>query len=144
MKMQVLAVGKLKGAYRELCDEYAGRLGNALAVREIPASTTEAEGTAIASAIPDGAWAVALDERGEDLSSRELAAKIAKWQESRAKGIVFVVGGAGGLSEKIKSRADFTLGLGRKTWPHRLARVMLIEQIYRAIQITAGHPYHHE
>lgn len=145
MKLTLLAIGKIRGPEAELCAEYAKRLtGGGITIRELAAPTQKAEGAALLAAIPARAKVVLLDERGKDLSSRELADKMKNWQEDGISDLVFVIGGADGLTEEVKARGDFTLGLGRKTWPHKLARAMLLEQLYRAQQINAGHPYHRD
>ncbi len=144
MRLSILAIGKLRGAHAELCAEYKKRLTGDVAVRELTAATQKAEGAALTAAIPMKAIVVLLDERGKDLSSRELADKMKGWQEQGAGDLVFIIGGADGLTEEVRARGHFTLGLGRKTWPHKLARVMLLEQLYRAQQINAGHPYHRD
>lgn len=144
MKLHILAIGRLRGAYAELCAEYAKRLTGAISIRELTAATQKAECEALLNALPQKAFVVAMDENGKDLSSRELAVKLTAWRDNGANDLAFVIGGADGLTDEIKSRAQFTLGLGRKTWPHKLARVMLIEQLYRAQQINSGHPYHRD
>jgi len=144
MKLTLVAVGKVRGAYGEMAAEYAKRLSGSLAVRELSAPTQKAEGAAILASLPVKATVVLLDERGKDLTSRELADKIASWQDGGAGEVVFVIGGADGVTDEVRARADFTLGLGRKTWPHKMVRVMLIEQLYRAQQINSGHPYHRD
>ncbi len=143
MKIILLAIGKMRGADAELCDEYKKRFAGTFAVKEITAPTAKAESEALLKAVPTKAFIVVCDERGKDLSSRELAEKFAAWQ-NRAAEMVFIIGGADGVSDDVRARADFLLSLGRKTWPHRLARVMLLEQLYRAQQINAGHPYHRD
>ena len=87
---------------------------------------------------------VALDERGKDLSSRQLADRIAGWRDDGIRDIVFLIGGADGLDGRVRERADLLLSFGRVTWPHMLMRGMLAEQIYRAQCILAGHPYHRD
>lgn len=144
MKLTILAIGKLRGAEAELCAEYAKRLTGGLQVRELTAPTQRAEAAALIEALPPRATVVLMDERGKDLSSRELAQKIKDWQEQGAGDLVFIIGGADGLTDEVRARGHFTLGLGRKTWPHKLARIMLLEQLYRAQQINAGHPYHRD
>ncbi len=145
MKLSLLAVGKLRGPEAELCAEYEKRLtSGGIKIRELTAPNQKAEGAAILEAVPAKAFVVLLDERGKDLSSRELAEKLKIWQEQGQTDLVFVIGGADGLTDELKARGNFTLGLGRKTWPHKLARVMLLEQLYRAQQINAGHPYHRD
>jgi len=88
--------------------------------------------------------AVVLDERGKNLSSRDFAAKIGAWRDDGVAEIVFVIGGADGHDDAVRNRADLLLSLGALTWPHQLVRVLLAEQIYRAQQILAGHPYHRD
>jgi 23S rRNA (pseudouridine1915-N3)-methyltransferase len=83
-----------------------------------------------------------LDGRGKTFSSEALAKQISAWQQRGDGSVVFLVGGADGLAESVRERADLLLSLGTMTWPHMLVRVMLIEQLYRAQQILAGHPYH--
>lgn len=144
MKTHIFAIGRLRGAYAELCAEYAKRITGAIKIKEITAANQKAECEALLNALPEKAFIVALDEQGKDLSSRELAAKITAWQDQGVNDIAFIIGGADGFTEDIKSKAKFTLGLGRKTWPHKLARVMLLEQLYRAQQINSGHPYHRD
>lgn len=144
MKLGLIAVGKVRGAYAELVAEYIKRLVGGLSVRELAAPNQKAEGAAILAAIPSKATVVLLDERGKDLSSRELAEKIADWQDRGVGELVFVIGGADGLTDEVRVRGDFTLGLGHKTWPHKMVRVMLVEQLYRAQQINNGHPYHRD
>ncbi len=118
------------------------RFKGKFALREITAADRKAENEKLLASIPAKSFVVVCDERGKDLSSREFADKIAVWQERGD--LVFIIGGADGVTDDLRSRADFVLGLGRKTWPHRLLRVMLIEQLYRAQQINAGHPYHRD
>jgi 23S rRNA (pseudouridine1915-N3)-methyltransferase len=144
VKMHILAVGRLRGAYAELCAEYVKRLTDSVVIKEVTGPTCEAEGKALLGVLPKKAFVVALDEKGKDLSSREMAVKLVAWKEQSVRDLVFIVGGADGLSDDVKKRADFLLGLGRKTWPHKLARVILLEQLYRAQQINAGHPYHRD
>lgn len=150
MKTLVLAIGKLRGAEAEACAEYLKRLAGEVTVREmaapkaLPAAETQkAEAELLLQAVPPKSFVVLLDERGKDLTSRELAAQFAAWRD-RGNELAFIIGGADGVTDKVRDRADFTLGFGRLTWPHRLARVMLLEQLYRIRQINAGHPYHRD
>jgi 23S rRNA (pseudouridine1915-N3)-methyltransferase len=144
MKLHLLAIGKARGAYGELCAEYAKRITSPLTIWELAGATPKAEGQALLAALPKGAVVVLMDEKGKDLTSRELAQQIAKWQDQGTHDLAFIIGGADGLTDEVRERGSLTLGLGRKTWPHMLARVMLIEQLYRAQQINAGHPYHRD
>lgn len=143
MKIVLVAVGKMRGADAELCAEYEKRLKGDLSIKEIATGTQKSENDALLKAIPAKSFVILLDERGKDLSSRELATKFAAWQE-RGVPLVFIIGGADGVTDEVRKRADFTLGFGGLTWPHRLVRVMLLEQLYRAQQINAGHPYHRD
>lgn len=102
------------------------------------------EAVLILAAVPAGARLVALDPRGTSWSSRDLATHLRDWGD-RGTGIVaFAIGGAAGLGETVLAKADTILSFGVMTWPHFLARVMLLEQLYRVQQILAGHPYHRE
>lgn len=94
--------------------------------------------------MPAGARLIALDERGRQWTSREFAERLAAWRDAGAPALAFAIGGADGLGEAVTSGADWIMSLGAMTWPHLLARVMLLEQLYRAQQILAGHPYHRE
>jgi 23S rRNA (pseudouridine1915-N3)-methyltransferase len=98
----------------------------------------------ILAALPAGARLIALDERGDAWSSRKLAQRLAAWRDSGTAVLAFAIGGAEGFGADLIERADAVLSLGAMTWPHFLARGMLLEQLYRAQQILAGHPYHRE
>ena len=102
------------------------------------------EGELILGALPAGVPFVALDERGTQWSSRALAKRIAAWRDQGGSELVFAIGGADGLHRAVLDRADVILALSSMTWPHLLVRGMLLEQLYRAQQILAGHPYHRQ
>jgi 23S rRNA (pseudouridine1915-N3)-methyltransferase len=85
---------------------------------------------------------VALDERGAALSSAAFAERLGTWRDGGIPDLAFLIGGADGLADTVRQRAGLVLSLGLMTWPHLLARGLLLEQIYRAQQILAGHPYH--
>jgi 23S rRNA (pseudouridine1915-N3)-methyltransferase len=158
MKIGIIAVGRLKsGPERQLADRYGERLtqtGKPLSLTgpvlielpESPArSTTERktqEAQAILAAVDPDALVIALDERGKTLSSDAFAAKIGLWRDDGRKSLYFVIGGADGLADSIRVRAQETLSFGQMTMPHQLVRVMLLEQLYRAATILSGHPYH--
>jgi 23S rRNA (pseudouridine1915-N3)-methyltransferase len=120
--------------------EYLGRLKHyaQVSVRELK------DDAALVAALPERARLVALDAGGEVLSSEEIAAKIVGAAEQHGGGapLVFAIGGADGLPAAVKARADRKLAFGRITLPHRLARIVLLEQIYRAYAILRGEPYH--
>jgi 23S rRNA (pseudouridine1915-N3)-methyltransferase len=109
-----------------------------------PAELKAREGELILAASPTGARLVALDQGGREWSSRDLAEQLRKWRDAGLADLAFAIGGAEGLGPAVIDRADAVLSLGAMTWPHLLARCMLLEQLYRAQQILAGHPYHRE
>ena len=109
-----------------------------------PAQLKAREAELIAAALPPGALLVALDERGQQWSSRELAERLAAWRDCGAAALAFAIGGANGLGPAIIERADAVVSLGAMTWPHLMVRSLLLEQLYRAQQILAGHPYHRD
>jgi 23S rRNA (pseudouridine1915-N3)-methyltransferase len=115
------------------------------AKRRLPAALLKArEGELILEALPAGVPLVALDQRGTAWSSRDLADRLAAWRDQGAAELAFAIGGAEGLATVVLDCAAVTLSLGPMTWPHLLVRGMLLEQLYRAQQILAGHPYHRE
>lgn len=158
MRVLVAAVGRLKqGPERELAAWYrkraelAGRpLGlrdfEVIEIRESRAYDAERrqveESIALANVIPAGAIVAVLDQRGESLESPALAALLREWRAQDRPAVCFVVGGADGLAPSLLARAKVRLAFGAATWPHQLVRIMLLEQLYRAGTILAGHPYH--
>ena len=146
----MIAVGRLKpGPLKDLEQHYAPRITWPLAIREVeerrklpPPELVEREGALLLAALPRAGVAVALDARGTALTSDGLAARLAAWRDGGADDIAFLIGGADGLSDAVRRQAQLLLSLGPMTWPHFLARGMLLEQLYRAQQILAGHPYH--
>jgi len=140
VKLVVVAAGKLRGPERTLCDEYFARTRRYVACDEREVRNAEDLG----AAIPSGAVIVVLEPGGDAITSTELSKRVERWS-SRAKGIVaFVVGGAEGIPRDLVTRADARLSLSTLTLPHRLARVVLAEQIYRAMTILRGEPYARE
>jgi 23S rRNA (pseudouridine1915-N3)-methyltransferase len=109
-----------------------------------PAQLKAREAELILATLPAGARLVALDGGGTAWSSRELAGHLADWRDHSTGVVAFAIGGAEGLSAAVLERADPVLSLGAMTWPHLLVRTMLLEQLYRAQQILAGHPYHRD
>ena len=151
MRLHVIAVGRQKpGPLKDVESLYAKRIKFPLTIREVeerrklsPAEMKEREGELLLAALPKGAMLVALDGRGTALTSIGLAEKLGAWRDSGADP-AFVLGGAEGLADSVLTAAKFKLSLGTMTWPHLLARGMLLEQLYRAQQILDGHPYHRE
>ncbi len=149
MRITVAAVGRARdGPLRSLFDDYAGRLPWDVVLREATGARgpgrKRREAEKLRAALPDGAVAVVLDERGRSFDSRALAAWIGRRREEGRREIAFAIGGADGLDETIRAGADLVLSFGAMTWPHGLVRVMLMEQLYRAHTILAGHPYHRD
>jgi 23S rRNA (pseudouridine1915-N3)-methyltransferase len=151
MHLTLVAVGALRPGFREMCDEYLRRLGRyakateqevkeAGRVPEGPARRAE-EGKRLRAAIPDGAQIVACAREGQGWSSRDLAAKVEKWQLA-ARPVAIVIGGSNGLDPDFIKSADQRWSLGPLTLPHELARVVIAEQLYRAFSILKGEPYH--
>ena len=151
MRIAIFAVGRLRrGPERQLIDGYAKRLSWEFREREVSSArgrSLEArlgrEGELLRQALPPGAVRIALDSQGEVLSSEDLARRLERWREAGRRDFAFLIGGADGLHAALKSEADLLLSFGPMTWPHLLARAMLVEQLYRAQAILAGHPYHH-
>ena len=113
--------------------------------RRLPAALLKhREGELLLGALPARTPLVALDERGSAWSSRALADRIAAWRDRGVPELAFAIGGAEGLDAAVLGRAEAVLSLGSMTWPHLLVRGMLLEQLYRAQQILAGHPYHRD
>ena len=157
MKIVVVSIGRLKqGPERELAERYRERFEDigrklgfrGLEVHEIPESrardaTTRIteEAAAISALIPEKYVLVALDERGKSIDSAGFAAHLGRFRDE-ARDVIFVIGGADGLSPELRRKAKTVVAFGAATWPHQMVRVMLLEQIYRAATILAGHPYH--
>ena len=113
--------------------------------RRLPAAELKhREAELILAALPPGARLVALDERGASWTSRQFADRLVGWRDAGSAALAFAIGGADGLGQAVIDRADPVLSLGPMTWPHLLARSLLLEQLYRAQQILAGHPYHRD
>lgn len=153
MRITLIAVGRLKERhFREAAEEYLKRLTPYASVEvvEVPdrdVSRDEAralaeEGAAILRAVPDGAHVVVLEVGGKERTSEEFSAWLAEGMLQGRSSVVFVIGGAAGLAPEVVARADERISLGRMTLPHQLARVVLLEQVYRAFRIMRGEPYH--
>jgi len=148
----IVAIGKQRrGPLGELQALYAGRLNPPPAIVELeekrklpPVQLQAREAELILAAVPAGARLVALDEKGAGWSSREFAERLATWRDQGIATLAFAIGGADGLGSAVIERADSVVSLGAMTWPHLLVRGLLLEQLYRAQQILAGHPYHRD
>ncbi len=145
-KIQVICVGRLKEKYyADACAEYVKRLGRYcdLVVTELPETgDIDRDGEMILSRIPGGSRVVALCVEGTPRSSEELAETLRRCAGDGTARVCFLIGGSDGLSKRVKERADETLSMSRMVFPHHLARVMLLEQTYRAYTILNGGKYH--
>ena len=139
MQLHIIARGKIgRGPEAELVDRYLKRIAWPVKTTELP----DRGGRMPAPA--DGAVTVLLDEKGEMLSSVELARKLEAWRDGGRREARFLIGAADGFADAERAAADLLLAFGRATWPHLLARAMLAEQLFRATSILANHPYHRE
>ncbi len=156
MRISVAAIGKMSGDEAALTEDYLKRArdlgrrlgfaGPELSEYEAPRglagpARTAKEGDWLSAAAEGGA-AIVLDERGKNLSSEAFAAMLADLRDTGTKTATFLIGGADGHDKKITASARQTIAFGAATWPHMLVRTMLAEQLYRAMTILAGHPYH--
>jgi len=154
VRLTIAAVGRLKsGPERDLVDDYLTRAtaaGRPLALGPVTISEIDerkardraAQSARLLESVAAGAIAVALDERGKVLNSPDFAKLIARERDAGCPRMVFLIGGADGHDRALRSAASHVLSFGRMVWPHMLARVMLAEQLYRAVSILAGGPYH--
>lgn len=146
MRVVVAAIGKCKRNSPEkmLIDEYIKRSNWDVVIKEADNSNQEEEAKFLQAAIPQGAKVIVLDERGVNIKSLELAAKLEYWQINGCSEVCFLIGGADGHLQSTRDKADLVLSFGKLTLPHMLMRAVLMEQIYRVQTIIAGHPYHRE
>ncbi|MEH6487106.1 23S rRNA (pseudouridine(1915)-N(3))-methyltransferase RlmH [Hyphomonas oceanitis] len=152
MRLTLLSVGRLKsGAERDLFDEYVKRalpIARSLGFRgieEIEVASgggldTEAE--RILAKIPAGANVIRLDEFGRNVTSQDFASQLGRLRDQGVPDLVFLIGGAEGYGEAVRRAVPDIMAFGAQTWPHRLVKAMLAEQVYRAMSILAGMPYH--
>lgn len=144
LAIDLIAVGKLKNdPLLDVFEDYRKRLTWKFSFIELDGKTQAEQLSQIQEKISPKAALVVLDERGKSLTSRDFAAKMDQWAVSFGN-VQFLIGGADGLSDDIRKKATMLMCFGAQTWPHMMARVMLMEQIYRAQQILAGHPYHRD
>jgi 23S rRNA (pseudouridine1915-N3)-methyltransferase len=158
MRVGLFAVGRLKsGPEKELAARYLDRFaktGPAIGLEfsrvievgesRAPQSETRKreEAAQLEKALPEGAVLILLDERGKALGSEEFAAMVGRFRDSGKRDLMVAIGGADGLDPDLISRADAQICFGKMTWPHQLVRIMAAEQLYRAVTILSGHPYH--
>ena len=156
MKITVACIGRAgrakHDAAQSLIDSYRERLPWPVTIREVEdrkqggsaAERKAREADLLLAAVPKGAVLVSMDERGKSLSSRQFAETLEKWRDGGEQEVAFLIGGADGLDPTLTAKARLTLSLSAMTWPHLLARVMLLEQLYRAWSLQTGHPYHRD
>lgn len=154
MKVHVIAVGKLRaGPEAELVRDYLSRFDHSgrslglgpsriVEVEDRKGGGMAAEAPLLRKAIPVGATAIILDERGRLESSPDFSTRIASFRDQGCRDLAFLIGGADGIAPDLRAEADYAMSFGKMVWPHMLARVMLAEQLYRAASILAGAPYH--
>lgn len=158
MRFTISCIGRMKaGAERDLLDRYidrARKIGRGLGVTDVTLTEfaesraqrdverKQEEASLLLDSLPPGAKLIVLDERGKSLSSVAFSQKLEMWKDESVSDIVFAIGGADGHGENLVGRADLKIAFGAMTWPHQLVRILVAEQIYRALTIQAGHPYH--
>lgn len=158
MRISLFAVGRLKtGPEKDLASRYLDRFaktGPAVGLEfvrlvEVPesrASNPETrkreEAAALDKALPEGSLLILLDERGKSLDSESFANTMGRFRDSGKRDLMIAIGGADGLDPDLRGRADAVLNLGAMTWPHQVVRILIAEQLYRAVTILSGHPYH--
>jgi 23S rRNA (pseudouridine1915-N3)-methyltransferase len=160
MRVVLLAIGRMKkGPDTELAARYLKRAEQAgrqiglrgieiIEIRESRAPDAGKrmveESIALANVIPEGAVTIMLDERGDNLASADFADHLRRWRDAGVPAAVFIIGGPDGLADSLRQKTKIKIAFGAATWPHQMVRIMLLEQIYRAITILSGHPYHRE
>lgn len=150
-KIDLIVVGKVKkGSWRDLMDDYVSRTKWPLTMIEVeskytdPKTQQDHEQRLILDKLDTNSFVVVLDERGDGLRSLDFSQTLQKIRDTGESKLTFLIGGAEGFTETVRDKANMLLSFGQQTWPHVMVRVMLLEQIYRAQQIIAGHPYHRE
>lgn len=149
MHVTIAAIGKMKrGSFHDLYHNYNTRLSWNVTLHELEdrrskTSDKDREAALLLDALPKDCIKIAMDEKGKTFSSQAFAQQCENWQHT-GKPVAFLIGGADGHGAAVKKEADLLFSLGSMTWPHMLARVLLIEQLYRASCILQNHPYHRE
>lgn len=160
MRVTIYAVGRMKsGPERELVDRYCDRFnraGRSIGVEfggvvelvesraDQSSSRKDDEAQRLLDRIGTDAIVVALDETGKSLNSEKFATRLAGWRDGGARDLAIVIGGPDGHGSKMVERAHLAVSFGAMTWPHQMVRIMIAEQLYRAITILTGHPYHRQ
>lgn len=154
MKIQIISIGKFENSpHREAFETYVKRLKWKVELKEMElknsqnfsiAEIKKGEGELILKALKPQSKIIALDEHGQQFSSREFSKLIADFALRGNSDLTFIIGGADGLSEEVLSKAALKISLGKMTFPHLMVRAILAEQIYRASTILSGHPYHRD
>ena len=152
MHIKLITIGKLKsGPEKDLVDDYVSRFnkaGPSIGLRSLKlvdlasGGGLNAEGERLLSALPKGAICIRLDEHGPQLTSIKFAKRIESLRDAGERELCFLIGGAEGYSDAVRQACTDTLAFGPQTWPHRLVKVMITEQLYRAVSLLAGLPYH--
>lgn len=158
MRIEIAAIGKMRGGPEAaLVADYLDRargFGRRIGISDVALSELDApkalsgealkkrEGELLLKSVSDGAVLIALDERGENLSSEKFASLIGRLRDDGAAAAAFLIGGADGHGGETRAQAARLISFGAATWPHMLVRAMLAEQLYRAMTILSGHPYH--
>jgi 23S rRNA (pseudouridine1915-N3)-methyltransferase len=151
VKLRVLSIGRnRRGPIETLIADYGERLARYLDFESVLVGSAEgedavarrAEAEALRRHIRRHDWVVALDETGELLGSAELAGRIQKVERSGGRDLTFLIGGPSGLDPELRASADWSLALSRMTFPHAIARLVLVEQLYRSMTLLRGEPYH--
>lgn len=139
----ILAVGKMsKSPEKEMMDRYLKRMKTPIKIKEISSdSMREKECERILSQLTSDDWVVSLDLAGKQYDSKGFSEAVSDWQ-TRKQRLVFIIGGAEGLTQSVIDRSDATLSFGKVTWPHMVVRALLAEQLFRAQAIADNHPYH--
>lgn len=158
MRIGLFAVGRLKaGPEKDLAARYLDRFAKSgpavgLELRKVaevvesrasnPETRKREEAALLDKAVPSDAVLLLLDERGKAVGSEDFAELLGRWRDAGKRDLMIAIGGADGLDPALHERADSVLCLGKMTWPHQLVRILIAEQLYRAVTILSGHPYH--
>ena len=152
MRLTMVSVGRAKARPEsDLFNHYIRRITMPFELREVEEKKKcsglelkRREAHLLNAAIPKGAVRIALDEKGNNLTSPDFARKIGQWQDNSTRDAAFIIGGADGLDTDLLKECDLIMCMGKQTWPHMLVRSLVAEQLYRAQCILAGHPYHRD